>query len=188
MFDKTFDARGRNSRLHTELEARRRRQAVGASAALAEKRAAAQAAPRSIAAERSPSWLQAGYGKGDRALPPRSGSRRRDDRRRQRRRRRQRPGRQRRRPGRLDLGGDRRLGPGGADRRRFQRRLGQGRAARRPGRDQAPESATPGDLTLDFIDRPATSTAARRWSPPAGAPRASPPTSRPAIRRASTCT
>jgi rod shape-determining protein MreC len=34
-FDKTFDARGRNSRLHTELEAARR-QAVGASAALAE--------------------------------------------------------------------------------------------------------------------------------------------------------
>ena len=34
-FDKTFDARGRNSRLHTELEAARR-QSVGASAALAE--------------------------------------------------------------------------------------------------------------------------------------------------------
>jgi rod shape-determining protein MreC len=34
-FDKTFDARGRNSRLHTELEAARR-QAVGADAALAE--------------------------------------------------------------------------------------------------------------------------------------------------------
>jgi rod shape-determining protein MreC len=34
-FDKTFDARGRNSRLHTELEAARK-QSVGASAALAE--------------------------------------------------------------------------------------------------------------------------------------------------------
>lgn len=34
-FDKTFEARGRNSRLHTELEAARR-QAVGADAALAE--------------------------------------------------------------------------------------------------------------------------------------------------------
>jgi rod shape-determining protein MreC len=34
-FDETFDARGRNSRLHTELEAARR-QAVGAGAALAE--------------------------------------------------------------------------------------------------------------------------------------------------------
>ncbi len=97
---------------------------------------------------------------------------------------RRRPGDQRRRPRRARRLGAGRLLPGDAAHRPHQRRLGQGPPGRRPGRDQARTSATRRTWSSTSSTRPARSAPARRSSPPAGAPRASPRCSRPACRSA----
>ena len=135
-FDKTFDARGENSRLKDEL-VQTRRLAVGAQAALQEN-------------EQFRKLFKLDRGIGARRIRLHAGDRARDrphahglalggdDRPRQRRRRpRRRPGDERRRAGRPRRLGRGRLRAGDADHRQRQRDLGQGRAERRAGRDPA---------------------------------------------------
>ena len=135
-FDQTFDARGRNSRLHDRTAGRRASSRSAPTRRWPKTRSCASCSQLDRGGA-IPSGYDAGYGKGDRALPDRLVLRRHDRRRQRRRRRGRRPGRQRRRPRRHRLRGHRRLRPGDPDRRPLQRRLGQGRAGRRPGRDPA---------------------------------------------------
>ena len=173
-FDKTFDARGENSQLKDEL-VQTRELAVGGQAALQEN----EQLRKLLKLDRGPAIAASGY-------KPVTGARDRphadglalggDDRPRQRRRRpRRRPGDERRR--RWSAGSPRsRAGSvaGDADHRQRQRDLGEGPAERRAGRDPPrPRRPRGPDPRLHRRDRE-RSTSARRWSPRAGAPRASP--------------